>query len=145
MKIMKTKIKTLIAICALGIIGLININAISDNKKVVVNDKTEMLAIESGMTDEAFVYSAQAFSTADMNNEIESYTATNELTKENTMSDEAAIYSARTFADTDINNEIEEYATNQILPEENSMTNEVIYSAKAFAAIDFENEIKNMQ
>ena len=53
---MKTKIRTLIAIIALGTIGFTNINAIADNKSManatIVTEKEEMLAIESWMTNE---------------------------------------------------------------------------------------------
>lgn len=53
---MKTKMKTLIAIFALGTIGITNINAIADNKRLVnaevVTEKEEMLTIESWMIDE---------------------------------------------------------------------------------------------
>jgi len=52
---MKAKIKTLIAIIALGTIGITNINAIADNKSMVnaevVTEKEEMLTIESWMID----------------------------------------------------------------------------------------------
>lgn len=52
---MKTKINTLIAILALGLIGLTNINAIVDNKGMinaeVVTESEEMLTIESWMLD----------------------------------------------------------------------------------------------
>jgi len=55
MKIMKTKIRTFIAIGALGIIGFTNINAIADNKSLVnaevVTESEEMLTIEAWMTD----------------------------------------------------------------------------------------------
>ena len=105
MKIMKTKNRTLIAICALGIIGLMNINAISDNKKEVVNDKAEVLAIKSEMTDEAIIYSARAFSTVDIENEIEEYATNQILPLENALTNEV-IYSAKSFSDLDFENEI---------------------------------------
>jgi len=140
---MKTEIRTLIAVCTLGMIGLVNINAISDNSKEVRNENSEMIANETDMTDEAFSYSAQDYATADMNNEIATYDATENLTEENILSDEDIIYSAQAFSTVDIDNEIEEYATNQILPQENELTNEVRYSAQTFSDIDFENESKN--
>lgn len=50
---MKTKIRTLIAIFALGTIGFININATADNKRMVsveiAAEQEEMLTIESWM------------------------------------------------------------------------------------------------
>lgn len=142
---MKTEIRTLIAVCTLGIIGLVNVNAISDNKKEVGNENSEMLATEFKTTDEAFSYSAKDYVTADINNEIASYAAIENLMEENVLSDDAIIYSAEAFSTVDIDNEIEEYTINQILPEENALTNVVRYSAKAFADIDFENEIENVK
>jgi hypothetical protein len=57
MKIMKTKIRTIIGIVALGTIGFANINATADNKREVntnvVTEKEESLTIESWMTEES--------------------------------------------------------------------------------------------
>ncbi len=57
MKIMKTKIRTLIAMVALGIIGFTNINATTDNKKEVninvVSEKEENSTIETWMLNDA--------------------------------------------------------------------------------------------
>jgi len=53
---MKTKIRTIIGMAALGIIGFTNINATADNKSIVnaevVIEKEEMLTIESWMLDD---------------------------------------------------------------------------------------------
>ncbi len=53
---MKTKIRTIIGMAALGIIGFTNINATADNKSLVnaevVIEKEEMLTIESWMLDD---------------------------------------------------------------------------------------------
>jgi hypothetical protein len=74
---MKTKIRTLIAICLLGFIGIININAIADNKKVVtaevVTEKEEMLTNESLMADEIFLKSAEELTAKDVDAQIEKY------------------------------------------------------------------------
>lgn len=146
MKIMKTKTRIFIAICALGIIGLTNINAVSDsNRDEVVNNKGEMLNNESSMNDEAFIYSAQAYSAVDFENEVAYYSTIENYTEQNTLTDEAVVYSAQVYATNDFENEIAEYSTDQILPEANVLTNEVHYSAKCFAAADFENEIKIRQ
>lgn len=55
---MKTKIRTIIGMAALGIIGFTNINATADNKSIVntevVMEKEEMLTIESWMTEESY-------------------------------------------------------------------------------------------
>lgn len=67
MKIMKTKIRTIVAICVLGIIGFTNINAIADNKSMVnaevVTEAEEMLTIESWMIDESYWTSETKVST----------------------------------------------------------------------------------
>jgi hypothetical protein len=145
MKVMETKIRTLIAVCALGMIGLTNINAISDNKKEIVNEKPEILAIESELTNDAIIYDARAYSDMDISNEIGAYVTTVNLSEENLLSDDVIYYSAREFSNADIENEIEDYTTNQIFTDENAMINKVNYSAKAFSDVDFENEIKNKQ
>lgn len=141
---MKTKTRTIIAICALGIIGFTNINAISDNKREeLVTNKGEMLDIESTMTNDAFIYSAQAYAAVDFENEFESYAAMENPSEFNALSDDALVYSAQIYAAEDFENEMAVYSTDQIFPEENALTNEVGYSAKVFAAVDFENEMNN--
>jgi hypothetical protein len=68
MNIMKTKIRTLLAICVLGFIGLININAIADNKKVVnadvVAEKVQMLTNEKSTSNDASLKSAEEYTTS---------------------------------------------------------------------------------
>jgi len=142
---MKTKNRTFIAICALGFIGLMNINAVTDNKKVGINDKTEMLSYTPEMTAEATVYSAQEFTDFDINNEIISYAINANSAEVNLLSDDAIQYNAKAFSTVDIDNEIEGNDINQILPEENVMNDQVKYSANTFSDIDFANEIKNRQ
>jgi hypothetical protein len=55
---MKTKIRTLIGIVALGMVGFTNIHATADNKRTanagVAIENEESLAIESWMTDESY-------------------------------------------------------------------------------------------
>ena len=56
---MKTKIRTMIAISVLGMIGFTNISAIADNKRAtnnteVVAESDEMLTIESWMINENY-------------------------------------------------------------------------------------------
>ncbi|HZL12290.1 MAG TPA: hypothetical protein VFC65_20080 [Prolixibacteraceae bacterium] len=55
---MKTKIRTLIAISALGIIGMTSISAIADNKRMINNEvateKEELLTIESWMINDSY-------------------------------------------------------------------------------------------
>jgi len=55
---MKTKIKTIVAIVAIGMIGFTNVSAIADNRKAVNSEFTaesdEILSIESWMINEAY-------------------------------------------------------------------------------------------
>lgn len=144
MTTMKTKTRTIIAICALGIIGFTNINAISDNKRdEVVTNKGEMLEVESTMTNDAFIYSAQAYAAADFENEFESYIATEITTEQNTLTDDVVVYNAQNFAAADFENESNDFSAEPILQNETELANELGYSAKAFAAADFENEMNN--
>jgi hypothetical protein len=107
MKIMKTEFRMLIVVCSLGIIGLTNVHAVSENKKEVIKANSEMLALESVMNEDAFSYSAQEFSTIDIENEIEEYATTENLPEENILNDKTIIYSAQTFSDIDFENEIQ--------------------------------------
>lgn len=141
---MKTKIKTLIAICILGFIGLININAIADNKKnatpEVVGGKAGMLMIESEKTDEFIGYSARTYTSMDIENEIENYETTDGILNENAFSVESLIYSPEAFVSNEFVNEM---ANNEVLPLENVLNDEVlIYSANAFANEDVKTEIE---
>jgi hypothetical protein len=143
-KIMKTKIKTLIAICILGFIGLININAIADNKKNATTEETGgkagMMILESEKTDDVTLYSAKTYTFMDIENEIENYGTDQVLTDENAMSLESLIYSPEAFTSLEFANEME---MNQVLPLENVLTDEaVIYSANAFANDDVKTEIE---
>lgn len=141
---MKTKIKTLISVCILGIIGFMNLNAISDNKKEVFKLKPETLEIESVLNDEALIYSPQTFSSIDIETEIEYNAIWESLAEEISIIEESISYSAQSFSTVDIQNEIDQSAGNQILPEENLMI-EIKYSAKSFSDLDFDNEIKNRE
>lgn len=72
---MKSKIKTLIAIIALGIIGFTNINAIADNKSMVnaevVTEKEEMLTIETWMLDENYWESKEVIETLESEDSLQ--------------------------------------------------------------------------
>lgn len=110
---MKTKIRTNLAILALATLGLININAIADNKKLVNVDinstKTETVFNESWMTESSIAYSAEAFSYRDAIEEIEKFEATQNLTEENTINEESLIYSAKAFSDIEFEKESKAY------------------------------------
>lgn len=110
---MKTKIRTNIAILALVTVGLININAIADNKKSVNVDvnsaKAESVLNETWMTETAIAYSAEAFSYRDVIEEIEKFEADQILNEEITLKEESLIYSAKAFSDIEFEKEIENY------------------------------------
>ena len=110
---MKTKIRTNIAILALVTVGLININAIADNKKSVNVDvnsaKAESVLNETWMTETAIAYSAEAFSYRDVIDEIEKFEADQILNEEITLKEESLIYSAKAFSDIEFEKEIENY------------------------------------
>lgn len=110
---MKTKIRTNIAILALVTVGLININAIADNKKSVNVDvnsaKAESVLNETWMTETAIAYSAEAFSYRDVIEEIEKFEAEQILNEEITLKEESLIYSAKAFSDIEFEKEIENY------------------------------------
>ena len=110
---MKTKIRTNLAILALVTVGLININAIADNKKSVNVDinsaKTETVLNESWIAETAIAYSAEVFSYRDAIEEIKKFEAEQNLTEENTLNEKSLIYSAKAFSDVEFEKEIEEY------------------------------------
>lgn len=72
---MKTKIRTFIAMCALGIIGITNISATADNKKVfnagIVTETEEVLNIESWMTEGSYWTSETKVSTFEAEEALE--------------------------------------------------------------------------
>ena len=74
---MKTNIKTLAAICILGFIGLININAIADNKKApnteMNNLKEEMLKMETTSNEDAFFKLAEEITAMGVDAQIDKF------------------------------------------------------------------------
>jgi len=72
---MKTKIRSLIAIIALGTIGITNINAISDHKHLLNaefdNGQDQQLSIESWMINESNWTSEAIFTNADAEESLE--------------------------------------------------------------------------
>jgi len=113
MKIMKTKIRTNLTILALVSVGLINIHANADNKKLAnidaISGKTETLTEETWMTESVIPYSAEAFTNRDANEEIEKFEATQVLAEEATLNLEVPTYSAKAFSDVDVENEIKAF------------------------------------
>jgi len=150
---MKTKIKTLLAIFALGFIGIININAIAAGKRSANTEVTaandEMLAIKTWMNDKSLYYSAEEFSAKDVDKEIEKYATEQALIeKEANLATESwingkdLIYSAEEFTAKDVNNEIDEYATSQILPEEKAVAkSDFLTTAENYTAAGTAEEI----
>jgi len=143
---MKTKIRTQHAICALGFIGLININAITDNKKLVnaevISEKAEMVTDESWSSEKTLIYSAEVYSSIDFNGELDQYAAKQFLFEEDVLTDESSLYSAKAFTAIDSENEIESYESIQILPEV-EITNPVeLNSAELFTASGADREIE---
>lgn len=110
---MKTKIRTNLAIVALALFGLLNINAIADNKKTVNVDlnsaKTETMFDESWLSETAVVYSAEAFTYRDAIEEIENFNANQILPEETILNEESVVYSAKAFSDIEFEKEIEGY------------------------------------
>ncbi len=72
---MKTKIRTLIAIFALGFIGFTNINAISDHKSMLnaalATEQEEQLTVEPWMIDEDYWTPEATFTNAEAEESLE--------------------------------------------------------------------------
>jgi hypothetical protein len=128
MKIMKTRIKTLPAICALGILGLMNINAIADNKKAinseVVAGNGEMLTIESNMTEADFLNSAEALTALDADIQMEKYATKQILLNKNERTKTDFITSAESFTAAGTDEEIGKYALKLVLKQQSGNGNE---------------------
>lgn len=118
MKIMKTKTRKLLAIGALGIIGLININAIADNKKSVNTEvgsvKKEMVTIETWNIDESFLSSAEALTAMEADLQIEKYATKQILLQKSGVAKSDSLTSAEIFTASGADEEIEKYAVKQI-------------------------------
>ena len=111
---MKTKIRTLIATCILGTIGLININAIADNKKAVnaqvVAEKIEMVTTESLMTDVAFYKSAEAITAREAEAKIVEFATKQIVLHKNKIANSNIQTSAESLTSSESDKEIEKYA-----------------------------------
>jgi len=115
---MKTKIKTLLAICVLGFMGLINISAIADNKKAANTEiniaNTELLASETLKAEELFIQTAEELTAMGTDAEIEKYALRQVLLVENTTSQSEFLDSAEIYTATGVDLQIEKYAKKQI-------------------------------
>jgi len=115
---MKTKIRTRQAICILAIIGLMNINAIADNKKSanteVVAVKEEMLTNELKRSDEAFFNSAEALTAMEADAQIDKYATKQILLIKNAVVKSDFQTSAENFTASGSEQEIGKYAQKQL-------------------------------
>jgi len=123
---MKTKIRTLLAIGALGIIGLININAIADNKKSVntevVKGKEEMLTIETWNIDETFLNSAEELTAMEADLQIEKYASKQIFLQESGIAKANPLTSAEFLTASGTDREIEKYAVKQVSMEKTKIS-----------------------
>jgi len=124
-KAMKTKVSTLLAIWALGFIGLTNISAIADGKKAgnaeAPTGNIEMMNYATWITDKPITYSAAAFSDKDIGNEIEIYNAQELPPVEYTSDLVEFLFSADTITAEGADQEIEKYATKMISTEQSKL------------------------
>ena len=116
---MKTKNKTLIAIWTLGILGLINIQAITDNKKLVNADlngaKTEILNIETIKAEELSIQSAEEITALEAYALIEKYANQQVQLAANSKNLSEFLDSAEIITAASSDQEIEKYALKQVL------------------------------
>jgi hypothetical protein len=118
MNTMKTKISTLTLLSALGIIGLININATADNSKTVNTEiasvGNEMLTSEVRLNEMSLVYSPNAFAGRDIDAEIEKHVTKEALPKENVDAESNLPDSAKTITSSESDEQISKYADKMI-------------------------------
>jgi len=110
---MKTKIRTLLAICALGFIGFININAIADNKKAanteVTNVNAKMVSSESLLSNQTFFILAQEATAMESDAQIEKYANKQILLNENSSTKPGFMAAAESFTAQGADQEVSKY------------------------------------
>ena len=111
---MKTKTRTFIALSALGMIGLLNINAIADNTKTV-NSETGTVGIEIlnsvvRLNEMTLIYSPETFTIRDIDAEIEKHVTKEPLPKENANVETNLLDSAITITVAESDEQIAKYA-----------------------------------
>ena len=115
---MKTKISTLTLLSALGIIGLLNINAIADNSKTVNTEiasvGNEMFAPEVRLDEMALVYSPEAFTGREIDAEIEKHVTKESLPTENVVIESNLLDSAKTNTASETDEQISKYAEKMV-------------------------------
>ncbi|HEX7583768.1 MAG TPA: hypothetical protein VF373_03700 [Prolixibacteraceae bacterium] len=115
---MKTKISTLTLLSALGIIGLLNINAIADNSKTVNTETAtvgiEILASVVRLNETTLIYSPEAFTGRDIDAEIEKHVTKEALPKENTEVEANLPDSAKTITASEADEQISKYADKMV-------------------------------
>ena len=117
-KIMKTKNKKLLAICILGILGFINIHAISDNKKMVNSEvntiKTEILNSETIKVEDLFLQSAEQITALEADAQIEKYANQQVLLSENSKVDTDFLNAAEISTANEAESVVAKFAEKQI-------------------------------
>jgi hypothetical protein len=115
---MKTKIRTLIAICILGFVGLININATADNKKVTNTEvsiaNANLLAIETLKAEDLFIQTAEELTAKEADAEIEKYALRQVRLIESSITRSELPDSAELYTAAGADLEVEKYARKQI-------------------------------
>jgi len=115
---MKTKTRTLIALSALGIIGLLNNNAIADNTKTVNTENStvgnEMFATEVRLNETTLIYSPEAFTIREIDAEIEKHISKEALPKENVVVETNSLDSAKTITASESDAQIAKYAKKMV-------------------------------
>ncbi len=115
---MKTNIRTISAIFALGTIGFTNINAIVDNKKAVISEvgaeNAELNTLNTWANDKGIIYSAETFSAKDTDFEIERFES-EQIQNGNVPTVADSLNSAESITAAGADQEIEKYAMKQIL------------------------------
>jgi hypothetical protein len=116
---MKTKNKTTIAIWTLAILGLINIQAISDNKKLGNTElntaKTENLNVETIKAEDLFIQSAEELTAIEADAQIEKFANLQVLLSVNSKDFSAFLDTAEIVTAKGADQEIEKYARKQVL------------------------------
>ena len=74
---MKTKIRSLIIICTLGLVGLINTNAVAGDKKVIntgiIVENVELLTNETSLSTDEFLKLAEGYTSLGTDTQVEKY------------------------------------------------------------------------
>lgn len=115
---MKAKNKTLTAIWTLAILGIINIQAISDNKKLAAPERltvnTEILNTETLKAENLFIQSAEEITALEADAQIEKYANQQIQLSANSKELSEFLDIAEILTATSADQEIEKYAKKQV-------------------------------